>query len=153
MQSKATAVVQMYHAYPDRSQWVKYKTGVVCFVKDNIKKSYYIRLIDLTVCVTRGLPDLVVHAAICVRPGYMPFPSLPSFCSLLLFPTQTKSMVYEQELYNQFSYRCDRPYFHSFLGDVSGKVEVEFGTLALCLLPGGLCCWALGRGLYYIPLC
>lgn len=41
----------MYHAFPDRNQWVKFKTGVVCFVKDNIKKSYYIRLIDLTVCV------------------------------------------------------------------------------------------------------
>ena len=48
-QSKATAVVQMFHAHPDRSQWTKFKTGVVCFVKDNIKKSYYIRLFDLTV--------------------------------------------------------------------------------------------------------
>ena len=49
-QSKATAVVQMYHAHPDRGQWTKVKTGVACFVKDNIKKSYYIRLIDLAVC-------------------------------------------------------------------------------------------------------
>ena len=48
-QSKATAVVQMFHAHPDRSQWTKFKTGVACFVKDNIKKSYYIRLIDLAV--------------------------------------------------------------------------------------------------------
>lgn len=48
-QSKATAVVQMFHAHPDRAQWTKFKTGVVCFVKDNLKKSYYIRLFDLTV--------------------------------------------------------------------------------------------------------
>lgn len=50
-QSKATAVVQMFHAHPDRSQWTKFKTGVVCFVKDNVKKSYYIRLFDLAVSI------------------------------------------------------------------------------------------------------
>lgn len=76
-QTKATAVVQMFHAHPDRHSWTKFKTGVVCFVKDNIKKSYYIRLFDLS----------------------------------------SKSMVYEQELYNQFTYKQDRPYFHSFPGD------------------------------------
>ena len=49
-QSKATAVVQMFHANPpDRGQWTKFKTGVVCFVKDNVKKSYFIRLFDLAV--------------------------------------------------------------------------------------------------------
>lgn len=48
-QTKATAVVQMFHAQPDRSQWNKFKTGVVCFVKDNVKKSYYVRLFDLPV--------------------------------------------------------------------------------------------------------
>ena len=46
-QSKATAVVQMFHA--EHNQWKKFKTGVVCFVKDNIKKSYYVRLVDITV--------------------------------------------------------------------------------------------------------
>lgn len=48
-QTKATAVVQMFHAHPDRGQWSKFKTGVVCFVKDNVKKSYFIRLYDLGV--------------------------------------------------------------------------------------------------------
>ena len=28
-------------------------------------------------------------------------------------------MVYEQELYNQFTYKQDKPHFHSFPGDVS----------------------------------
>lgn len=32
---------------------------------------------------------------------------------------QSKSMIYEQEIYNQFTYKNDRPYFHSFPGDVS----------------------------------
>ena len=32
---------------------------------------------------------------------------------------QTKSVTYEQEVYNQFTYKKDRPYFHSFSGDVS----------------------------------
>ena len=49
-QTKATAVVQMFHAQPDRSKWNKVKTGVICFVKDNIKKSYFLRLYDLPVC-------------------------------------------------------------------------------------------------------
>lgn len=51
-QSKATAVVQLFQAQQDRSQWTKSKTGVVCFVKDNVKKSYYIRLFDLAVSNT-----------------------------------------------------------------------------------------------------
>ena len=33
--------------------------------------------------------------------------------------TQAKSVAYEQELYNQFTYRNDRPFFHTFPGDVS----------------------------------
>jgi len=48
-QTKATAVVQMYHAHPDPYKWVKYKTGVACFVKDNLRKSYYVRLLELSV--------------------------------------------------------------------------------------------------------
>eukprot|EP00731_Ephydatia_muelleri_P016672 Em0009g1096a len=61
----------------NRKQWTKFKTGVVCLVKDNSKKSYYIRLLDLT----------------------------------------TRSMVFEQEIYNQFTYKKDTPFFHSFPGD------------------------------------
>ena len=48
-QTRATAVVQMYHAHPNPSKWEKFRTGVVCFVKDNTQKSYFIRLIDLKV--------------------------------------------------------------------------------------------------------
>ena len=49
-QSKASAVVQMFHAQVDsRDSWTKFRTGVLCFVKDNPKKSYYIRLYDLSV--------------------------------------------------------------------------------------------------------
>lgn len=48
-QTKASAVVQLFQAQHDHSQWNKFKTGVVCFVKDNVKKSYYIRLFDLAV--------------------------------------------------------------------------------------------------------
>lgn len=41
-------MVQMYHAHPDPTRWTKFKTGVVCFVKDNVRKSYYIRLLEMT---------------------------------------------------------------------------------------------------------
>lgn len=50
-QTKATAVVQLFQAHPDRTQWTKFKTGVACFVKDNVKKTYYIRLFDLSVSI------------------------------------------------------------------------------------------------------
>ena len=32
---------------------------------------------------------------------------------------QSKATIYEQEVYNQFAYKKDRPFFHSFPGDVS----------------------------------
>lgn len=48
-QSKATAVVQLFQATPDRHNWTKFRTGVACFVKDNVKKSYYVRLVDIGV--------------------------------------------------------------------------------------------------------
>lgn len=51
LKSKATAVVQLFHANPDRHNWSKFRTGVVCFVKDNVKKSYYIRLVDIGVSI------------------------------------------------------------------------------------------------------
>ena len=41
-------------------------------------------------------------------------------------------MVYEQELYNQFTYKQDRPYFHSFPGDVS-----VYLCYVMCVLPNG----------------
>uniref|UniRef100_A0A1X7U2E2 WH1 domain-containing protein n=1 Tax=Amphimedon queenslandica TaxID=400682 RepID=A0A1X7U2E2_AMPQE len=74
--TRATAVVQMYHAHPNPNKWQKISTGVVCFVKDNIQKSYFIRLIDL----------------------------------------KNRSVAFEQELYDEFCYSKDRPYFHSFPG-------------------------------------
>lgn len=45
--TKATAVAQLYTAHPDVHKWTKLKTGVVCFVKDNLRKSYYIRLLEM----------------------------------------------------------------------------------------------------------
>ena len=42
-------MVQLFQATPDRGSWSKFRTGVACFVKDNVKKSYYIRLLDIGV--------------------------------------------------------------------------------------------------------
>lgn len=106
-QTKATAVVQMFHANQDRHSWTKFRTGVVCFVKDNVKKSYYIRLFDLSVSLFLLRSTFVLNG-VCRRKLILSLPLL-----------QSKSMVYEQELYNQFTYKQDRPYFHSFPGDVS----------------------------------
>ena len=74
---KATAVIQMFHANPNKAFWTKFSTGIVCFVKDNTKRSYYIRLLDL----------------------------------------KLKTVTYEQEIYDQFTYKKHSPHFHSFPGD------------------------------------
>lgn len=44
-------------------------------------------------------------------------------------------MVYEQEVYNQFAYKKDRPYFHSFPGDVSVSCQqtVDWRTFFHCI--------------------
>jgi len=42
--SLASAVVQVYFADPPgRNQWNKRYCGVICFIKDNIKRSYFLR--------------------------------------------------------------------------------------------------------------
>uniref|UniRef100_A0A182HIA1 WH1 domain-containing protein n=1 Tax=Anopheles arabiensis TaxID=7173 RepID=A0A182HIA1_ANOAR len=44
-QSLSTAVVQLYTTQsPAHASWVKRCTGALCFIKDNIRKSYYFRL-------------------------------------------------------------------------------------------------------------
>uniref|UniRef100_A0A182P7J6 WH1 domain-containing protein n=1 Tax=Anopheles epiroticus TaxID=199890 RepID=A0A182P7J6_9DIPT len=44
-QSLSTAIVQLYTTQsPAHASWVKRCTGALCFIKDNIRKSYYFRL-------------------------------------------------------------------------------------------------------------
>ncbi|MED6289747.1 hypothetical protein CHARACLAT_006134 [Characodon lateralis] len=46
--SMATAVAQLFMALPHSpSMWSLQHTGVVCFIKDNPQRSYYIRMFDL----------------------------------------------------------------------------------------------------------
>lgn len=74
----ATSVAQLYIAPPEnRRAWKKKVTGVICFVKDNGKRSYFLRMYSLV----------------------------------------TKSLEWEQELYNQFKYTRAQPYFHAFAAD------------------------------------
>lgn len=124
----------MFHA--DRNQWVKFKTGVVCFVKDNVKKSYYIRLVDITVSFMQSVNFhtaltyatlYVMHAHPHIPPHTFhptPPPQTHKHTHTYTYThTQTKSIAFEQEIYNQFTYKTDRPYFHSFPGDVSSVVN------------------------------
>lgn len=46
---KCATVAQIFHAYPERTQWKKFMTGVLCYVKDSTRLSYFICLIDLAV--------------------------------------------------------------------------------------------------------
>lgn len=47
-QSMCTSVVQLFTTdSPSHSLWIKRYTGALCFIKDNAKRSYYIRLFCL----------------------------------------------------------------------------------------------------------
>lgn len=53
VQSMATAVAQLFMALPHSpSTWSLQHTGVVCMVKDNPQRSYFIRMFDLKVLFT-----------------------------------------------------------------------------------------------------
>ncbi|XP_041093067.1 wiskott-Aldrich syndrome protein homolog [Polyodon spathula] len=76
--SLVSTVVQLCMALPNsRDRWSRQHCGVVCFVKDNPKRSFFIRLYDLT----------------------------------------EGTLIWEQELYNQFEYCARFPFFHTFSGD------------------------------------
>lgn len=48
MQTLATAVVQLLTSEPpSHVKWKKELTGVVCFVRDNPRRSYFIRIFDI----------------------------------------------------------------------------------------------------------
>jgi len=74
-QALATAVVQVF--YSEGTRWNKRHCGVACFVKDNVRRSYFIRVYDM----------------------------------------DHKSLVFDQEIYNQFRYKAPRSNFHTFEGD------------------------------------
>lgn len=47
-QSLCTTVVQLFYTHPPyHSEWLKKGTGVLCFVKDNVKKSFFFRMFCL----------------------------------------------------------------------------------------------------------
>lgn len=53
----ATAVAQLFMALPHSpSMWSLQHTGVVCFIKDNPQRSYFIRMFDLKVTSQTMLP-------------------------------------------------------------------------------------------------
>lgn len=72
--SLSTAIVELLLTEHPHIKWTHRCYGVVCFVKDNPKRSYFIRVYDLI----------------------------------------QSEPVWEQELYNTFEYREQRPFFHSF---------------------------------------
>ncbi|XP_027022848.2 wiskott-Aldrich syndrome protein [Tachysurus fulvidraco] len=77
-ESLCTTVVQLFLALPHTpASWSLQHTGVLCFVKDNPQRSYFIRLYNLT----------------------------------------AGKLVWEQELFSQFSYNRSRPFFHTFQAD------------------------------------
>ncbi|CAG7716878.1 unnamed protein product [Allacma fusca] len=88
-QTLSTAVVQLLVPTPDQSQWQKKETGVICFVRDQTKKSYFIQVLSL----------------------------------------RNKSMVFRQEIYNQFEYHMPEPFFLTFEGD-STMVGINFADIS-----------------------
>ena len=70
LQALATSVAQLYIAPPEnRRVWWKEATGVICFVKDNGKKSYFLRMYSLVVSseqVPLQLQFRLYHVGQCV---------------------------------------------------------------------------------------
>lgn len=59
LQTLATSVAQLYIAPPEnRRAWKKKVTGVICFVKDNVKRSYFLRMYSLVVSSERVTSQL-----------------------------------------------------------------------------------------------
>lgn len=117
----ATAVAQLYMALPNSSNmWSLQHTGVVCFVKDNPQRSYFIRMFDLKVTSQTMVPvyqHLQLQCCIIIcRPCVVQ--SVVLWHLNNLFP-QAGRMIWEQELYNQLVYSSPQPYFHTFAADVS----------------------------------
>ena len=99
--SLASAVVQVYFADPPgRSQWTKRYCGVVCFIKDNIKRSYFLRG-EMRFGINYKIILLMINFSFAV------------FCM------DSLTILWEQELYSTFEYYAPRPYFHTFEGDVN----------------------------------
>ena len=75
----------MLSFFSGHAKWNKRSCGVVCLVKDNPKRSYFIRVLDF----------------------------------------DRKTVVFDQEIYNQFRYRSPRAYFHTFEAE-NGQVGLNF---------------------------
>ncbi|XP_053481192.1 actin nucleation-promoting factor WAS [Ictalurus furcatus] len=76
--SLCTTVVQLFMALPHNpGSWSLQHTGVLCFIKDNPQRSYFIRLYDI----------------------------------------KANKLLWEQELFNQFTYNNVKPFFHTFQAD------------------------------------
>ena len=43
----STTIAQLYHCPPGDSQWQKLCVGAACFVKDNVRRSYYITVVNV----------------------------------------------------------------------------------------------------------
>lgn len=54
--------------------------------------------------------------------------SRDAFVFKLVDFTGTRGVIWHHELYDQFEYHKDRPYFHSFAGDVSLSSDREIVT-------------------------
>ena len=73
----STTVVQLYQCLPGNNQWQKLCVGAACFVKDNLRRSYFITVVNIV----------------------------------------KKTVEWEQEMYNNFSYNVKSISFHSFEAD------------------------------------
>ncbi|KAL2104374.1 hypothetical protein ACEWY4_001242 [Coilia grayii] len=88
-ESLCTTVAQLLMALPHSPHsWSLQYTGVLCFVKDNPQRSYFLRLYD-------------------VKAG---------------------KQLWEQEVFEQMSYKQARPFFHIFAGDEC-QVGLNFADL------------------------
>lgn len=117
--SMASAVAQLFMALPHSpSSWNLQHTGVLCFVKDNPQRSYFIRMFDLKVNSQTLLPHLNAKNCSGTNPA-----CTTRCCDINHSSSQAGRLVWEQELYDQLVYSSPKPYFHTFAADVSRRLH------------------------------
>ena len=93
---QAVAIARLYIAYPNRQRWTYTGLqGAAVLANDLIGNTFWIKLVDISVSVIMD--------------------RLPNRCYVLIrFKPMNRGVVWDQEIYDTFSYNQDRTFFHTF---------------------------------------
>ena len=121
-QSLSTAVIQLFiatNSYP--RNWQLVVTGVACFVKDSVRRGYYIQVQD---CL-KGSSVCSQYLYIFISMFQTIIVSTSLGLLMQVFDMDNRQRIWEQELYNEMIYKTPHDWFHTFEGD-SAMIGLSF---------------------------